>query len=346
MHCSQALLPGSCLWAHRLHAPAAGGQSLPTFLKYSYQGAARGTDAAPRPYSGGTHSGLHAPQQRITVPGPGAFPVPPGSGGGQLGHGGAAYGMQASIQLHEGHWLCLVHCWPRMVSPQRCALHQLHGSTHSCPAFRLLKCEHACLAVWPEVLVVAGSACQPAYLAVWPDSLLALALQAANGYQQQNRSLPAWPQRPQFTQPPLQSMLPHLAYPPQQSHQMHQPGSMVPQHNGLQPGQAFRPPYSLSGYQQSPMGYQPGARQASQSVPGAAVPVKTVKTNNADLFIVDDDEEDEEDLVQPSKRQKGEKGQAVPTVGSQGGVWGGGGKGVVSMLCVLYAAGVRAPLGP
>ena len=138
-------------------------------------------------------------------------------------------------------------------------------------------------------------------------------------------------------------MLPHLAYNPQQTHQTHQPGFMVPQHNGQQPEQAWRPPYSLSGYQQRPMGYQPGAGQASQSLPGAAVPVKTGKTNNADLFIVDDDEEEEEDLVQPSKRQKGEKGQAVPKVGSQGGVWGRGGEGVVSMLCVAYATDLGLP---
>ena len=128
-------------------------------------------------------------------------------------------------------------------------------------------------------------------------------------------------------------MLAHLAYPPQQTHQTHHPASVVPQHNGLQPGPAWRAPYSLPGYQQRPMGYQPGAGQASQQLPGAAVPVKTVKTNNADLFIVDDEEEEEEDLVQPSKRQKGAKGQAVPTVGSQGGVLGRGGGGVVPTLC-------------
>ena len=157
-----------------------------------------------------------------------------------------------------------------------------------------------------------------------PESPVDAATHGANVYQQQHRSLPAWPQRPQLPHLPLQSMLPHPAYPAQQSRQTHQPGAMVPQHNGLPPGQAWQPPYNLSGYQQRPMGYQTGAGQASQTLPSAAVPVKTVKTNNADLFIVDDDEEEEE-LVQPSKRQKGANGQAVPPVGSQGGVQGRGG---------------------
>ena len=192
-----------------------------------------------------------------------------------------------------------------------------------------------------------GLQAKKARLSVWQCSLNRLPLQAANGYQQQNRGLPAWPQRPQLPHLPLQSMVPRPAYPAQQTHQMHQPAPMVPQHNGQQPGQAWRPPYNPAGYQPNPMGYQTGAGQTWQSLPGAAGPVKTGRTNNADLFIVDDDEEEEEDLVQPRKRLKGETGQAVPKVSSQGGVWGTRG-GERSGASPVWSTGSRleAPMSP